>query len=134
MPKRLDHGKIREAWRLRNEGEMSQEDIAERLEVGPRQLSNYYDPKWLGKHKIMHLMFPARPMHNIEQAAYDRCKADDHGFMEEYRYLDHAFIQEGEEVGPAGLMNSLDLRRDRTCLFCGHTVKAVNRYVSGIDD
>ena len=124
MPQLPDIDQIKKAWALKREGRMSQQAMAEELGLHPRTISNYLRPAWLAQRKLGHLRFagqePKFPRSILENAAWEKCEAGDHSWMEEDFYKGHAYTESEstEEIDGFGGSTIKTIFSDKTCHFC----------------
>ena len=118
---------ISEAWKLhREETTMSHEDIAENLGVSRRSVANYLNSKWLAARNLGHLTFPEQelqiPRSTLENEAWGLCRSGNHDWMDDARFDGHAYKVKdvSEPTKGQGGSRLINVRRVRTCHYCGH--------------
>ena len=129
MPQRPDIDQIKKAWALKREGGMSQQEMAEKLGLNPRTISNYFRPAWLAKRKLGHLRFarqePQFPRSTLENRAWEMCEAGEHAWMTGELYSGHAYTESKSTKELDGFDGSIlrTVYSDKTCHYCGRVMK-----------
>ena len=128
MAGRADATIIRKAWKLRR-GEKTQQQIADELGFGMRQVQNYLNSKWLADRNLGHLRYAEEPLQaprsRIENEAWGFCQGGNHEWMDDDRYNGHAYKVEDVSEEMTGFEGSrlITVWRVRTCRFCGYNTR-----------
>ena len=129
MPQRPDVDQIKKAWALKRQGGMTQQAMAEELGLHPRTVFNYLRPAWLTQRNLGHLRFagqkPKFPWSILENAAWEKCEAGDHSWMEEDLYRGHAYSESEstEEIYGFDGSTNKTIYSDTTCHYCGRLMR-----------
>ena len=133
MPQRPDIDQIKKAWVLKREGGISQQEMAEKLGLNPRTVSNYFRPAWLAQRNLGHLRFasqePQFPRSALENRAWGMCEVGEHAWVSEELYRDHAYTESEFTEEQEGFEGSTikTVYSDRTCHYCGWVIRSRKR-------
>ena len=128
MAGRADATIIRKAWKLRR-GKKTQQQIADELGFGLRQVQDYLSSKWLADRNLGHLRYAEGPlqvpMSRIENEAWGFCQGGNHEWMDDDRYNGHAYKVEDVSEEMTGHEGSrlITVWRVRTCRFCDYNTR-----------
>ena len=126
MSQRPDVDLAREIRALKREKPKNTRDqIAAKLHVSVRTISNYSNHKWLSKRGMAYLpdigQESQQPRSAVEKEAWGLCQSGDHEWMKIALYEVHAFrVTEAIKEQPGHTGSTVGtVYRVKTCSFCG---------------
>ena len=133
MPQHPNVDQIKKAWALKREGGMTQQAMAEELNLHPRTVFNYFRSSWLAQRKLGHLRFvsqePQFPRSALENRAWEMCESGEHDWMKEDLYKGHAYT-ESESTDEIDGFDGSTLKTvyaETTCHYCGWVIRRRKR-------
>jgi len=108
---------------------MTQQAVADELGLHPRTVNNYFRTSWLAQRHLGYLRFanqePQFPRSTLENAAWEKCEAGDHSWMEEDLYRGHAYTksESTEEIYGFDGSTNKTIYSDTTCHYCGRLMR-----------